>query len=116
MALGYIQAQEQSDLTTGDILFLGKPSSGNSYQHIDFPKKNIIIKRGGIANFNKLTGQKVVVHQIINVKDGSTLAILKKKNGKNFFRFFPKIQCHLNKALNSGELRRVEKENSLAVK
>lgn len=113
--MGLTQAQEKSDLTVGDELLLGQ-ASGSTYLHIDFPRKNTIIKRGGIANFNNLVGQTLVIHQILVEEDGTLQAILKKKNGGKFFRFFPKIQCDLTQALDKGELRVAEKENALAIK
>ncbi len=110
LAIGSINAQEQNNFMLGDVLILGQPT-GNSYVHIHFPKKNIIIKRGAITNFKNLAGQKLVVHEITTSEDGNLVAVLKKKNGKKFFRFFSKVQADLTKALDSGELKL--KENTL---
>ncbi len=114
IAAGLLQAQEQKDtIVKGDILILSQPL-GSSYFHIEFPKKNIIIKRGAIANFNNLIGQKLVVDQIILFEDGTTEAILKRKDGKNFFRFFPKVKSNLDKAVATGELKIPKRKNQIA--
>ena len=90
----------------GDVLILGEPS-GASYTAIKFPRKNIIIKRGAIANFNALLGKKLVVEKIETNKDGVEISTLRRKDGLNFFRFFPEIKADLSKAIESGELKRV---------
>lgn len=110
IAIGCIRAQDKHTIANGDVLVLGQPS-GSTYAHIHFAKKNIIIKRGAIADFNSLVGQKVIVHQITTTKDGALKGTLKRKNGQDFFRFFPKVKSDLEKALNAGELRILGKEN-----
>ncbi len=107
LAIGMLNAQEQHNpITIGDVLVLSQPS-GSSYQHIDFPSPNIIIKRGAIANFNNLVGQKLIVKEIIIDDDGGKRAILVRKDGRNFFRFFPSVTSNLDKALTKGELKRL---------
>lgn len=97
------QASEYN-ITEGDMLVLGKPTS-STYAAIDFPKRNIIIKRGAIANFNSLIGEKVVVSQIRTDRKGNTIADLKRADGLKFFKFYPKVKANLFKAIESGELR-----------
>ncbi|MBT8314298.1 MAG: hypothetical protein KJP26_07535 [Maribacter sp.] len=91
----------------GDILMLGEPS-GASYTAIKFPRKNIIIKRGAIANFNSLLGKKLVVEKIETNSDGMEISTLRRKDGLNFFRFFPEVKADLSKAIESGELKIVK--------
>jgi hypothetical protein len=113
-SVGLLNAQEQgSTIAIGDVLVLSQPSS-SSYLYIDFPKPNIIIKRGAIATFNNLIGQKLTVIEIITTKDGGKDAVLVRKDGRNFFRFFPKVTSNLNKALANGELKTLKKENVIA--
>ncbi len=104
---GVLQAQDNYDVAEGDILVLGK-AQGLEYKHIDFPKKNIIIKRGALANFNAIVGQWVVVDKLKTKKDGTAIAILKRKDGRKFFRFYPTVKANLNSALNSGELKTID--------
>ncbi|MFT6371212.1 MAG: hypothetical protein ACJAWH_002299 [Maribacter sp.] len=104
-SIGLLNAQEQHHpVVIGDVLVLSQPS-GSSYQHIDFPKRNIIIKRGAIANFNNLIGQKLIVKEIITTYNGMKKAVLTRKDGRNFFRFFPNVTSSLDKALAKGELK-----------
>ena len=93
-----------NNIAVGDVIVLGEPS-GSSYSNIDFPQKNIIIKRGAIANFNALIGKQLLVKRIDTDKYGTTIATLQREDGLNFFRFFPKAEANLTKALASGELK-----------
>jgi hypothetical protein len=101
----WMNAQETyPNLVKGDIVILGNPK-GSDYHYIDFPRKNSIIKRGAIANFNALIGKKLVVEHIETNKTGTVVASLKRKDGQKFFRFFPTVKANLNGALNSGEIK-----------
>lgn len=107
VAFTTLYAQETSPvLTAGDMVILGPPM-GSEYTYLDFPKKNIIIKRGGIANFNRLIGQELVVERTATNKNGNMEAVLKRKDGLKFFRFFPTITGNVRDALAAGELRTV---------
>ncbi|WP_027076889.1 hypothetical protein [Maribacter antarcticus] len=113
-SVGLLNAQEQDNtIAIGDVLVLSQPSS-SSYQYIDFPKPNIIIKRGAIATFNNLIGKKLIVIEIITTEDGSKDVVLTRKDGRNFFRFFPKVTSNLDKALANKELKTLKKENIIA--
>ena len=92
-----------NDVKIGTELTLG-PVSASGYEHIHLPRKNFIIKRGAIANYNNLEGRTVVVADIITT-DGKTEFILKRKDGLNFFRFWPSLNSDAEKALAIGELR-----------
>jgi hypothetical protein len=110
-----LTAQENIDIVDkGAVLTLGQVS-GSSYQHIDFPRKNIIIKRGAIANFNNLQGRKVVVEEVSSL-NGKTTVILKRQDGRNFFRFWPTVTADIERALAKGELKMLEtkREDSIA--
>lgn len=110
-----LQAQNTNyDVAVGDILILGNPS-GSSYAHVDFPRKNIIIKRGAIANFKTLVGKKLLILQIEQDKNGNKIATLKPKDGRNFFRFFPNVKADLSKSIKSGELKIKESKVQAAI-
>lgn len=110
LCFGIFYGQEQNHaITTGDILLINEPSGG-SYNHIKFPKRNSIIKRGAIANFNSLVGKKVVVDKIISADEGTRKVFLKRQDGQKFFRFFPKVTCSIEKAIVSGELTLLKKK------
>ena len=115
LSIGMLQAQENPDIIEkGTVLTLGKVAA-SSYQHIDFPRKNIIIKRGAIANFNNLEGRKVVVEEVSSL-NGKTTVILKRKDGRNFFRFWPTVSSDIEMALLKGELKILEtkRDDSIA--
>ena len=106
LSIAIMQSQQNDPLVAeGDVLTLSQPS-GSDYQHIDFPKKNIIIKRGAIPNFNGLIGEKLIVEEIETDKSGKTIAVLRRKDGRNFFRFYPRVKADIAKALANGEVRR----------
>ena len=108
VSIGMLYAQDNDyGIVEGDILVLGE-ANGSEYMHIDFPKKNIIIKRGALANFNAIVGQWVVVDKLKTKKDGTAIAILKRKDGRKFFRFYPTVKANLKSALNSGELKTID--------
>ena len=104
-SMSMLVAQEQTQiLEEGDIVTLGVPQ-GPEYQNIDFPRKNIIIKRGAIPNFNALVGEQLVVDRIETDKKGNIKTLLRRKDGLNFFRFFPTVKADVSKAMENGELR-----------
>lgn len=95
------------NITEGDTLMLGEPT-GLTYSTIDFPRRNIIIKRGAIPNFNALIGKRVLVTQLKTGEEGRMNVKLKRIDGLNFFRFFPKVKADLSKAIDSGELKTIK--------
>lgn len=101
---GMLNAQENDKLVAkGDIVVLGTPE-GQRYEHIDFPRRNIIMKRGATANFKALAHKNLVVEAVDTKRDGSTQVTLKRHDGINFFRFYPTVTANLEKALVEGEL------------
>ena len=102
----WAQGQEnEMPIEKGAVLTLGEPSSGIDYQSIHFPKRNFIIKRGGIADFKQLIGKKVVVDEITISESGKTKLVLKQKDGRRFFRFYSYVKADYEKALALGELK-----------
>lgn len=93
------------EIQVNDVLVIQSPS-GPDFKHIHFPRKNFIIKRGGIADMKQLAGKKVIVESISYKKDGSTLITLSRQDGMKFFRAFPTVTASLENALEAGELRK----------
>ncbi|MBU3024242.1 hypothetical protein [Zobellia galactanivorans] len=87
----------------GDVLEIGAPTS-QKYKHIELPRANFIIKRGGLANYKSLKGNKVVVTSIEEGKDGATEIKIKRKDGGRFFGSHTLISADIDDALASGEL------------
>lgn len=98
-------AQERYDdlVKVGDELFIGNPSKVD-YQFIEIPRKNFIIKRGGIANMGSLLKNKVTVAQMAFDKNSNPIVVLKRSNGSKFFNAFRTLKADLNGAISSGEL------------
>lgn len=105
LSVSLIQAQqkEQINIQKGAVLTIEEPSASD-YQHVHFPRKNFIIKRGGIADMKTVLGEKVEVINYTYTSDGSTEVTLKRLDGKKFFRKFPTIKANLEDALSAGEL------------
>ena len=95
---------ELQEVKVGETLEIGSPES-SMYKHIDFPRANFIIKKGGIANYKSLEGNKVVITSLKEKKDGSYLVKLKRADGKRFFGSHVAVSANLKDALESGELR-----------
>lgn len=94
----------QEEVQVGDILEIGRPDASR-FQHIDFPRPNFIIKKGGIANYKRVEGDKVVVTSIKETKDGTLVVQIKLADGGRFFRTHSVVSADLKNALESGELR-----------
>ncbi|MDO6605184.1 hypothetical protein [Arenibacter palladensis] len=94
------------EVKAGDILHIGRPDAP-SFKHIDFPRANAIIKSGGIANYKKMEGVKVVVTDVKEKKDGTLHVKIKRTDGQRFFGIHSVISADLKDALDSGELRRI---------
>ncbi len=91
-----------TDIKAGDILTLGNPSS-KSYKHINFPKANFIIKKGGIANYKAIAGNRIIITEV-NRQDGYTKIIFKREDGVKFFNTKTLASAHLEKAIEKKEI------------
>ncbi|RKN83175.1 hypothetical protein [Ulvibacterium marinum] len=104
-------AQDTSDLiAVGDVMSINVPENG-SFAHVHFPRKNLIIKRGGIADMKRVHGNKVVVTGIKTISNGNTVVTLKRKDGRKFFKFLPSVKADLENALAKGELKMPNSSN-----
>ncbi|WP_127136427.1 hypothetical protein [Flagellimonas oceanensis] len=97
------QNTNPQDVKVGDVLEIGNPDAPK-FKHIDFPRANFIIKKGGIADYKRVVGRKVVVTAIKEKKDGTVEVKIKKTDGKRFFNSHPVVKADLKNALESGEL------------
>lgn len=97
----YAQEDFSNLVKIGDQLTISGPSS-SSYKFIDVPRKNFIIKRGGLANIGSLQNVKVTITKISYGKN--TVIRFKKSSGGKFFASYRTLTADLNGAMNSGEL------------
>lgn len=97
----------QNNPQVGDVLVINSPS-GTQYNHISFPKLNMIAKRGKVANYKSVHGNHVVVKEVTTESNGNTYVILEKKDDSKFFGFLKEVKANYAKSLNSGEISVVE--------
>ena len=99
-----VEAQNQTQsVTVGDVLVINQIEN-QDFKSLDLPKANFIIKKGGIANYKSLNGNKVEVTAIETNDAGETIVELKREDGKKFFRTHAKINANIDEALENGEL------------
>ena len=79
------------EVKEGDILRIGRPDAP-SFKHIDFPRANTIIKNGGIANYKKMEGIKVVV---TSIKEKRTVPYRLRSKGLMVDDFLVSIPLYL---------------------
>ncbi|WP_179352032.1 hypothetical protein [Winogradskyella vidalii] len=87
----------------GDQLVIKEPTA-QTYNHIEFPKPNILIKRGTVDRYKSVYGNNVLVDEVVTKKDGETHVVLKKKDGTKFFGYLNKVKANYNKSIEDGEL------------
>ncbi len=100
-AIAAIQAQ---DVQIGQELTIETPSD-HEYRFIYFPRKNFIIKQGGIADLKMVRNLKVIVTDLEYREGTKTLVTLKRKDGGRFFNALFSVKADLDRALNAGELK-----------
>ena len=103
LPLGTVLAQQVS-ISEGTVLQLVKPAG--DFEHLQLPRKNIILKQGGIANHHHLDGKVVVVEQVQQLGDQHTV-VLKRQDGRRFLRRYKTLTARWPQVLQSGELRMV---------
>lgn len=102
-----LNAQETNiEVKKGDIYEIVTPS-GNSYKHINFPRKNIILKKGGVLTNQTVNGKEVIVTKVTKKNNGSTKIKIKVKptDGSGFYKVIKSVTIHFEEALKSGEIR-----------
>lgn len=95
-----------SSVKEGEVFVIGEVYN-NNYEHINFPRPNFIIKRGGIANYKNVEGKKVEVTSIKEKKDGSLIATIKLTSKKSFFRTHKYVTVDIIEAIREKELLRI---------
>jgi hypothetical protein len=104
---GSIFAQtHKSSVEIGDVFIIGEVSN-NNYKYINFPRPNFIIKKGGMANYNNIPGEKVKVTSIKEKKDGSILATIELTSSNNFFNSHKYVTVYITEAITEKELLRI---------
>lgn len=103
--IGSLQAQQVgATVNEGDVFTISDPS-GPEFNHLHFPRKNFIMKRGGVPDMKKVKGLQVVV-TAVDSNNGKTRVTLERRDGGKFFRHYRTVDASLDQALASGELTR----------
>ena len=99
-----VEAQNQTEpVKVGDVLVINQAENQN-FKSLDLPKANFIIKKGGIANYKSLVGNRVEVAEVNTNDAGETTVVLKREDGRKFFRTHTTISANIDEALKNGEL------------
>ncbi|TRZ46143.1 hypothetical protein [Robertkochia solimangrovi] len=89
-------------VTVGDEVTINTPSSVE-FQHIKFPKRNLMLKAGAIPTFSGLHGETVRVTDVQTTDNGTVLTV-ERKNGNKFFNKYKSVKVHYDKAMETGEI------------
>jgi hypothetical protein len=104
---GIIYSQNSNtDIAIGDVFTIGEVYA-NNYKHIDFPRPNFIIKKGGIASYKNIIGENIEVTSIKEKKDGSLVATIKLTTNRSFFNSHKYVTADITEAINNNELLRI---------
>ena len=101
-----VQGQEidnKKRVEVGTIVEINNPQV-YGFKHINFPRPNFIIKRGGIVNYNSVKGVRVKITAVETKDDGTRQVQLERLDGRKFFRNFSTVKADFDKALESGEI------------
>lgn len=104
LTLGVSAQEKKIDVKKGDVFEIASPS-GQEFKHINFPKKNFVIKRGGIADDKLVYGEEVIVTSVSLNKEGSTEIRIKPKDGGRFYNALRSVQVDFEDAIRTGELK-----------
>jgi hypothetical protein len=96
-------ASAQTAPQVGDELLIKAPIA-NTYNYIKFPKPNILIKRGVVSRYKSISGNTVVIEDLVTQDDGTIDVTLKKKDGSKFFGFLTTVKANYNKAIEAQEI------------
>jgi len=96
-----------SDFNSGDVFLIGN-ANHNNYKHINFPKTNFIIKKGGIANYKNIIGEEVVLTSIKEKNNGKLVATIKLVGPRKFFNSHTYVTVDIDEAIKNKELLTVE--------
>ncbi|PWH82516.1 hypothetical protein DIS18_09710 [Algibacter marinivivus] len=95
-----------NDPKVGDVLKIKQPKSV-SFKHIHFPRLNFIVKRGGLANYNSVYEELVIVKKVTD-KNGKVQVTLERKDGKKFFGYLKNVTANYTESIDAGEIVKVK--------
>ncbi|MBT8325873.1 MAG: dihydroorotase [Winogradskyella sp.] len=104
ISLAHTDNKEQEKPQVGDTLLVSE-SVGEYYKHVNFPRLNTIVKRGGVATYKSVVNVPVVITKIMDSKDGASIVQIERADGKKFFNQTKYITASYEDAISSGELK-----------
>lgn len=88
----------------GQQLAIGKPSK-QYYEYINHSLNYNFLELKDFKALLKLEGIHVKIVSILNMKSGNQIAVLRRKDGRDFLKNIEKLFADLNKGLASRELK-----------
>lgn len=89
--------------SVGQFLQIGKPSK-RCYEYIHHSLNHNSHTLSELQDLLKLEGATVKIISILKMRNGSEIAVLRKKDEKNFLRGIDKLFADLNRSMKSKEL------------
>jgi len=96
-----------SGFNKGDVFQIGN-ANYNNYKHINFPRANFILKKGGVSNYKNVIGQKVVISSIDEKSNGKRIATIKLVEQRKFFNSHKYVTVDIDEAIKNKELLTVK--------
>lgn len=87
-----------SPIAVGDVFVVGALEN-NNYTYINFPKLNIIVKKGDLVNFKNVVGKKVVVTSIKEKRNGTLVATIQLTSKRLFFKSHKTVTVKIKEAI-----------------
>ena len=104
LTITFTAQKSHTDYKIGDT-FVIQQTDNNNYKHINFPKANFIIKKGGIADFKQIVGKEVEISSTKNDKNGDLIATIKLVSGIRFFNSHKYLTVNIKEAIENDELK-----------
>lgn len=99
-----LSVSAQDSVKVGDTFTISEVAK-DQYKYIKFPKANIVNKRGGVVDYNRLIGKTVEVTALKEDKKGNTIATIKLVSGKRFFKSHMFVKVDIDEAIKNKELQ-----------
>jgi len=104
---GSIYSQNtDTNIKVGTVFTIAEVAN-NNYTHINFPKANFILKKGGIANYETIKGEKVEVTSIKENAKGTLIATIKLTSKRYFFNSHKYVTVAIDEAIANKELLKI---------
>lgn len=99
----YPLTTSESEPKIGDVLIINS-TSNIKYNHIEFPRLNVIAKRGHGTNYKSVHGKRVVIKEIVSNKHGNTQVRIENEDQSKFFGYLTQVEANYTKSISSGEM------------